>query len=47
MAVLDLINDQFANDIAMQARASNQAFVSTMAGTMLSTVAALKSWTKE
>ena len=32
MAVLDLINDQFANDIAMQARASNQAFVSTMAG---------------
>lgn len=32
MAVLDLINDQVANDIAMQARASNQAFVSTMAG---------------
>jgi len=31
-SVLELINDQFANDIAMQARASNQAFVGTMAG---------------
>jgi hypothetical protein len=30
--VLELINDQFANDVALQARASNQAFVSTMAG---------------
>lgn len=31
-SVLTLINDQFANDVALQARASNQAFVSTMAG---------------
>jgi hypothetical protein len=30
--VLQLINDQFANDIGLQARASNQAFVSLMAG---------------
>ena len=29
---LELISDQFANDIAIQARASNQSFISTMAG---------------
>lgn len=32
MAVIDLITDQVANDVAMQARAANQAFVSTVAG---------------
>jgi len=31
-SVLQLINDQFANDIGLQARASNQAFVGMMAG---------------
>lgn len=30
--LLDLINDQVANDVSLQARAANQAFVSTMAG---------------
>ncbi len=34
MAVLDLINDQFANDVALQARASNQAFISTSSGSL-------------
>lgn len=30
--LLELINDQVANDVALQARASNQSFISTMAG---------------
>lgn len=32
MELMTLISDQFAHDIAMQARAANQAFVATMAG---------------